>query len=258
MRIEWQGRAFSLNRLVFGARIGVGAAALPFRGALCPLNPHQSPASHKQIRQRTGHEQSIGILGDAAVAHLVELEHALHHTDRVLDARAYSRTRAVDPTLLLAQVFVSPSALLREVLGRRRTGLNLLRLARIGIIAPHPGFASEQTGLVGIPGAAGILIAQLAGRWLDRRGAFPTVTAGACLVLAAYVVFGFAELSIIAVIAGAVLLDCEIRATRVANQTLVTSVAPDARSRFNTVFGAHVWAGTRSERFSRAPRSRTP
>jgi len=96
---------------------------------------------------------------------------------------------------------------------------------------------------MGIPGAAGILIAQPAGRWLDRRGAHPIVTAGAALVLAAFVVFGFAELWIGAVIAGAVLLDCGIRASLVANQTLVTSVAPEARSRFNTIFGAHVWGG---------------
>ena len=111
------------------------------------------------------------------------------------------------------------------------------------MLAMFHGFGPAKTGLMGIPGAAGILIAQPAGRWLDRRGAFPIVTAGACLVLAAYVVFGFAELSIIAVIAGAVLLDCGIRATLVANQTLITSVAPEARSRFNTVFGAHVWGG---------------
>ncbi len=111
------------------------------------------------------------------------------------------------------------------------------------MLAAFHGFGPAQTGLMGIPGAAGILIAQAAGRWLDRYGAFPIVTAGACLVLAAYLVFGFAELSIIAVIAGAVLLDCGIRATLVANQTLVTSVAPEARSRFNTIFGAHVWGG---------------
>jgi len=117
------------------------------------------------------------------------------------------------------------------------------------MLSAFHGFGPAQTGLMGIPGAAGILIAQPAGRWLDRRGAFPIVTAGACLVLAAYVVFSFAELSIIAVIAGAALLDCGIRATLVANQTLITSVAPDARSRFNTIFGAHVWGGNAAGAF---------
>src|SRR6266571_4079082 len=49
------------------------------------------------------------------------------------------------------------------------------------------GFGPAKTGLMGIPGAAGILIAQPAGRWLDRRGAHPIVTAGAALVLGAFV-----------------------------------------------------------------------
>ena len=111
------------------------------------------------------------------------------------------------------------------------------------------GFGPAQTGLMGIPGAAGILIAQPAGRWLDRRGAFPVVTTGVCLVLAAYIVFSFAALWVGAVIAGAMLLDCGLRASLVANQTLITSVAPDARSRFNTIFGAHVWGGNATGAF---------
>src|SRR6266481_6628491 len=71
----------------------------------------------------------------------------------------------------------------------------------------------------------------------------PIVTAGVCLVLAAYAAFAFAPRWVGAVIAGAVLLDCGLRSALVANQTLITSVAPDARSRFNTVFGAHIWGG---------------
>jgi predicted MFS family arabinose efflux permease len=110
------------------------------------------------------------------------------------------------------------------------------------MLALH-GFGPAQTGLLAIPGAAGILVSQSAGRWTDRRGAFPIVTAGVCLVLAAYVAFAFAPLAVGAVIAGAVLLDCGLRSALVANQTLITSVVPEARSRFNTVFGAHIWGG---------------
>jgi predicted MFS family arabinose efflux permease len=117
------------------------------------------------------------------------------------------------------------------------------------MLAMFHGFGPAQTGLMGIPGAAGILIAQPAGKWLDRYGPFPVVTGGVTLVLAAYIVFGFAALWIIAAIAGAALLDCGLRAALVANQTLITSVAPDARSRFNTVFGAHVWGGNATGAF---------
>jgi len=110
------------------------------------------------------------------------------------------------------------------------------------MLALH-GFGPAQTGLLAIPGAAGILMSQPAGRWSDRYGAFPIVTAGVCLVLAAYVVLAFAPLWVGAVIVGAALLDTGLRSAMVANQTRITAVAPDARSRFNTVFGAHIWGG---------------
>ena len=110
------------------------------------------------------------------------------------------------------------------------------------MLALH-GFGPAQTGLLAIPGAAGILFSQPAGRLTDRRGAFPIVTAGVCLVLAAYVVLAFAPIAVTAVILGAVLLDSGLRSAIVANQTLITAVAPEARSRFNTVFGAHIWGG---------------
>jgi len=110
------------------------------------------------------------------------------------------------------------------------------------MLALH-GFGPAQTGLLAIPGAAGILVSQPAGRWTDHRGAFPIVTAGVCLVLVAYVVLAFAPVAVAAVIAGAVLLDSGLRSAIVANQTLITAVAPEARSRFNTVFGAHIWGG---------------
>jgi predicted MFS family arabinose efflux permease len=46
-----------------------------------------------------------------------------------------------------------------------------------------------------------------------------------------------------ALAAGAVLLDCGLRATMVSNQTVVNLLAPEARSRSNTVFGLAVWSG---------------
>jgi hypothetical protein len=49
--------------------------------------------------------------------------------------------------------------------------------------------------------------------------------------------------TIAAVFVGAALLDCGLRAAMVANQTLVTSVDPQARSRLNTLFQAHMWGG---------------
>ncbi len=110
------------------------------------------------------------------------------------------------------------------------------------LLAVH-GLGPTVAGLIGIPGAAGILIARPAGRWLDQRGSGPIVAAGASLVIAAYAVFAFGVWWPLALAAGAALLDCGLRAAMVSNQTVANSLAPDARSRSNTVFGLAVWSG---------------
>src|SRR5688572_7255647 len=98
-------------------------------------------------------------------------------------------------------------------------------------------------GLIGIPGAAGILVARPAGRWTDRMGVTPVVLAGIVSMLAAWVVMAFGVWSIAAVVIGAMLLDCGLRAAMVANQTLINTAVPDSRARANTLFGVHVWTG---------------
>jgi predicted MFS family arabinose efflux permease len=101
----------------------------------------------------------------------------------------------------------------------------------------------SEAGFMGIPGAAGIFVARPAGRWTDRAGVMPVVLTGICSMMAAWVAMGFGVWSIAAVIIGAILLDCGLRAAMVANQTLVNSAVPDSRARANTLFGMHVWGG---------------
>jgi predicted MFS family arabinose efflux permease len=105
------------------------------------------------------------------------------------------------------------------------------------------GLGPAYAGLIGIPGAAGVLIARSAGRWMDRSGVRPVVSAGASLVIVAFIVFGFAGMTIVAVVAGAALLDCGLRAAMVANQAYIIGLDPAARSRSNTVFAVHIWGG---------------
>jgi predicted MFS family arabinose efflux permease len=105
------------------------------------------------------------------------------------------------------------------------------------------GLGSTVAGLIGIPGAAGILVARPAGRWMDLRGPWLIVTLGISLVLVAYAVFALGIWWVIALPIGAALLDCGLRSAMVPNQTVVNSLAADARSRSNTVFGMSVWTG---------------
>ena len=102
-----------------------------------------------------------------------------------------------------------------------------------------PGVA----GLMGIPGAAGILISRAAGRWTDRVGLRPVVFIGICSMLAAWVSMGLGIWWLAAVVLGAALLDIGLRAAMVANQTLLNTAVPDSRARANTLFGLHVWSG---------------
>jgi predicted MFS family arabinose efflux permease len=110
-------------------------------------------------------------------------------------------------------------------------------------LAARYGYGPTIAGLIGIPGAAGLLVARPAGRALDRRGPRLVVAAGTAVFALAFVVLSFGAYAVAAIAAGAALLDCGLRAAMVANQTVVTSVDPAARSRLNTLFQAHLWGG---------------
>jgi predicted MFS family arabinose efflux permease len=105
------------------------------------------------------------------------------------------------------------------------------------------GMGPAAAGLIGIPGAAGVFVARPAGRWMDKAGVGPVVRAGILGVFGAFVALALAKASIVFVVIGAALLDCGLRAAMVANQTLVTSSIPEARSRSATIFAAHIWGG---------------
>ena len=105
----------------------------------------------------------------------------------------------------------------------------------------HAG--SDVAGLMGIPGAAGVLIAAPVGRWVDRSGPARAVLAGALLVAAAYAAFGFATFTIAAVVLGAMLLDTGIRSSLVANQSFLAGIDAAARARVNMLFMLHAFVG---------------
>ena len=157
------------------------------------------------------------------------------------------------------------AALLRSVFALLRENADIRRVAAIqfllgicyggfwAVVSPlmhvYHRLGAAEVGLIGIPGAAGILVARPAGRWTDRAGPMSVVGAAVLTMLGAWCVFGFSIYTIAAVVAGAILLDCALRAAMVANQTLVNTVVPDARARANTVFGTHVWAGNATGAF---------
>lgn len=117
------------------------------------------------------------------------------------------------------------------------------------MLAAVHGMGPAIAGLFGIPGAAGVLVARPAGRWMDRVGVRPVVTTGICLVLAAYLTFGLGAATVAAIVVGAMLQDCGLRSAMVANQAMVTTADPETRSRSNTIFAIHVWGGNATGAF---------
>lgn len=159
----------------------------------------------------------------------------------------------------------SYGALLRSVFDLLRSNVHIQRAAAIqfmlgvcyggfwAVIAPmmtaHHGLTPAQIGLIGIPGAAGILVARPAGRWMDRSGILPVAATAIAAMVTAWIILAFGVWTVVAVVAGVILLDCALRAALVSNQTLVGMAAPTARARANTVFGTHAWAGNATGAF---------
>jgi predicted MFS family arabinose efflux permease len=104
------------------------------------------------------------------------------------------------------------------------------------LAAPPYGYGPQPAGLFGLLGVAGAATAPIAGRLTDRRGAAFTVALGCMITTAAFVVFAFAENSLVLLGLGVVVLDVGIQTAMIGNQSTVLGLAPDATSRTNTIY----------------------
>ncbi|HTH18324.1 MAG TPA: MFS transporter [Magnetospirillum sp.] len=123
--------------------------------------------------------------------------------------------------------------------------------------APPLGLGSSVAGMFGIIGAVGALVAPLAGRLTDKRGPAALVIFGATLAGGAFLPMGLWGNSLVALVAGVVVMDLGLQVCMIANQTRVYALDAAARSRLNTVYmtvmfsggalgsalGARAWAG---------------
>src|SRR4029077_15539466 len=78
-----------VNWGVLGAVLGCLLVCRAGRGHTMPMASQQIPAGHKQIGQRAGYEQAMGVLLQPAIAHLGKAEHPLDDPDRMFDPGAY-------------------------------------------------------------------------------------------------------------------------------------------------------------------------
>lgn len=111
------------------------------------------------------------------------------------------------------------------------------------LLHSHYGLGAGVAGTFGLVGAAGALVAPLAGRLSDRHGSRWVISVGISLLAASYLLLWGQErakmslpLHIAALALGVIVLDLGAQMTQVANQTRIFGLDASARSRLNTVY----------------------
>ncbi|RZJ09773.1 MAG: MFS transporter, partial [Rubrivivax sp.] len=103
------------------------------------------------------------------------------------------------------------------------------------LAGPEFGQGSAVAGAFGLAGAAGALIAPLAGGMADRRGPRAVIRLGVLLVFVAFAVEAVAPASLWLLVAVAVVFDLGVQAALVSHQSVVYSLDQASRSRLNAV-----------------------
>lgn len=111
------------------------------------------------------------------------------------------------------------------------------------LAGPEFGQGSAVAGAFGLAGAAGALIAPLAGGIADRRGPGAVIRVGALLVLVAFAAQALAPASLALLVAVAVVFDLGVQAALVSHQSIVYGLDAAARSRLNAVLVSSMFVG---------------
>lgn len=105
----------------------------------------QSIAGKEQVGQRSAHLQPIQVLGQAAVAHLLEAEHALHDVDAVFDFRAHRGLATIARLDPLIDRDSPAIASVGEITGTGHGLADRVLLPLVGLITPYARlFAMQQ------------------------------------------------------------------------------------------------------------------
>jgi predicted MFS family arabinose efflux permease len=111
------------------------------------------------------------------------------------------------------------------------------------LLHDHYGLGAGVAGTFGVVGAAGALVAPLAGRLADKHGSRWVISVGMSLLALSYFILWGGEsaplstpVHLAILVVGVVVLDMGAQMTQVANQTRIFGLVPSARSRLNTVY----------------------
>jgi predicted MFS family arabinose efflux permease len=118
------------------------------------------------------------------------------------------------------------------------------------VLFSHYGLGPGIAGSFGLVGAAGALVAPVAGRFADKRGPRWVISLGIVILASSYALLWGAEAAripfavhIAALIVGVIVLDTGSQMIQIANQTRIFGLDPSARSRLNTVYMTIYFSG---------------
>jgi predicted MFS family arabinose efflux permease len=133
----------------------------------------------------------------------------------------------------------------RAVYGALAFGTFSVLWTSLTFLLAGPGYRlGEGTiGLFGLVGAAGAVMASLAGRLTDRGGARLLTGGTAACLLVSWVGIGLGAHSVAALIAGILVLDVGVQGLHITNQSEIYRLRPDARSRINAAYMTAYFAG---------------
>lgn len=105
------------------------------------------------------------------------------------------------------------------------------------LLAGEPyALSNGQIGLFGLAGAAGALIAPVAGRISDRRGPALGILIGASLCVGSFFGMWVAVGSLAMLILGTVVFDLGVQMALISHQSIVYKINPAARASLNAIF----------------------
>ncbi len=98
-------------------------------------------------------------------------------------------------------------------------------------------------GLFGLFGAAGVLAANVAGRNADKQRAHLTTVVAGALILLSFVVLYIGRHVFVLLALGIIMLDAGMQGLQITNQSIIYSLAPEARSRINSAYMVCAFVG---------------
>lgn len=111
------------------------------------------------------------------------------------------------------------------------------------LASPPFNAGSDVAGAMGLIGVIGAVAANITGRLTTKYGQNTIITAGACILLISWLIFGLAGSTYTGIIIGIIVLDMAQQAMNISNQSLIFKTHPEATNRINTAYMVSFFTG---------------